>query len=143
LLRLHRRRGVACALDRDPEPIEIELTRPDAQSIAGRLRLDDFWAERLSQLRDEVLQGGRRRPRRLLTPDRVDQTINRDNPPGLEQEQRQNCALLLAAQQEGTRLIGDLEWSEDSKVSHVTFPTRSSTPEWVPDSGSFMALTDG
>src|SRR5439155_9942909 len=60
LLRPFPRLGGPRALGEDAEAVEIELARPHADAVAGRLRLEDLGPERLPELRDEVLQGRRR-----------------------------------------------------------------------------------
>ena len=135
LLRARLRLGAAGALDDDPKAVEIELARPDAQPISRSLRLQHLGPEGLSQLRDEVLQRRRRSSWRLLAPERVDQPVDRDDPARFEQEHRQHRPLFQAAEQERACLVGDLEWTENSKIRHVTFvtpfrpPEQASTPE--------------
>ena len=60
------------------EAVEVELARVDAEHVSGRLGDDPVGPEQLAQLRDEVLERRRRRPRRLLAPERVDQPVGRD-----------------------------------------------------------------
>ena len=77
-------------------PVHVQLGRVDANQVAGRLRDDPVGAEHLSQLRDEVLERGRGRSRRLLAPERLDQPVGGDRSPRVEQEQREEGALLRA-----------------------------------------------
>jgi len=107
LFRPFRRLRSPGALGEDTEAVEIELARPYAQAVARRLRLEHLGPERFSQLRNEVLQRRRCSPRRLL-PQRVDQTIHRDHAARLEQQQGQDGALLLAAEQKRPGLVGNL-----------------------------------
>src|SRR3954467_11048764 len=72
-------------LQQGVEELEVESSRGDVEPIARRLRLEKLRPERLTQLRDEVLQRGNRRSGRLLTPERVDQPVLRDDPTGFEQ----------------------------------------------------------
>ena len=58
------------------EAAEIEL-RVDLEHVAVRTRLQQPGAEQLSELRDRVLEGRRGRPRRVLTPEQVDDPIRR------------------------------------------------------------------
>src|SRR3954470_24899452 len=111
-------------LQQGVEDLEVESSRGDVEPIARRLRLEKLRPERLTQLRDEVLQRGNGRSRRLLTPERIDQPVLRDNPTGFEQQQGEHCALLQPAEEERTGLVRDLEGSEDPKLKHVTFVTR-------------------
>ena len=73
------------------------------ERVAGRLRHEDSGAEHLPELRDEVLQRRARRARRVLAPERVDQPVDRHDASGLEQQEREHCALLQPAEEERAR----------------------------------------
>ena len=77
-------RGLACVesvvrpraqLD---EPVEIELARLDAELVPPRPREERLGREELPEVRDVPLEGRRRRGRRLLAPERLDQAVGRD-----------------------------------------------------------------
>src|SRR5438105_2731454 len=112
------------ALDQDPEPVEVELPGPNTEPVTRRLRLEDLGPERLSQLRDEVLKRRRRSARWALAPERIRHPVDRDDPAGLEEKERQDGPLLLPAEQKRSGLVRDLERPENSKVRHVTVVTR-------------------
>ena len=94
--RLARPRGV----DEAPDAGEIELLGVEPHEVAGRARLDHVRAERLPQLRDEVLQRRRRGRRRVALPQRLDEPVERDDPSCVEQEHREERALLRAAERD-------------------------------------------
>ncbi len=100
------------------EAAEIDLLALDAQPVAGRPRLEQVGAEQLAQLRDEVLQRRRGRPRRPLAPEAVDQAVGRHHPSGLEQQEREDRAQLLAP--DGYRLaVGEhLDGAEQPELEH-------------------------
>jgi len=116
------------ALDQGTEPIEIQLAGPNIHPVTGRFGLEDLRSECLPQLRDEVLQRGDGGSRRLLAPERVDETVGRHDAAGLEQQEGENGALLQAAEKDRARLLIHLQRSEDSELRHVTFVTRLLPP---------------
>ena len=82
------------------QPLEagrIELLRLDLHEVTGRPRDEDLRAQHLAELRDEILERGRCRLRRLLTPELVDDPVGRDRLAAPGQEQTQERTLLLAA----------------------------------------------
>ena len=72
-----------------------------------------FWSEVLA------VRGGCSRP------ERVDQAVSRHCFGCLEEKEREYRALLQPTEKERARLIDDLKWSEDPKVRHLRFVTRS------------------
>ena len=87
-------------VDEAPHAGQVELLGLEPDDVAGRARLDRVRAERLPQLRDEVLErrdGGRRR---IAGPERLDEPVDRDDPTGLEQQQREERPLLRAAERD-------------------------------------------
>jgi hypothetical protein len=64
------------------------------------------------------LKRGRRCPRRLLAPQRVDEPVSRDGPARFEKQSRENCPLLVAAERNHPLAVDDLERSEDPEVEH-------------------------
>src|SRR5581483_5641005 len=73
-------------VDEAPDAREVELVRVEPDDVARRARLDRVRAERLPQLRDEVLERRDRGRRRIAFPQRLDQTVLRDDASRLEQE---------------------------------------------------------
>jgi len=59
----------------------------------------------------------------MLAPECVDKTIHRDDTPGVEQQQREHGALLLAAERKRASLGEDLDWSENAKIRHLAVVT--------------------
>ena len=115
-------------VDQSPEPIEVELIRLDVHPVPGRFGLEDLRSECLPKLRDEVLQRRDGGSRRLLTPERVDEPVDGHHAPGIEQQERENGALLQAAEQYGAGLLLHLQRSQDPKLRHVLFVTRFLSP---------------
>jgi hypothetical protein len=76
---------------------------------------------------DEVLQRRRRGLRRALAPERVNYAIDRDDSTGVEEQEREQRALLLAAKGDRMPVFEDLERTEDSELEHLPFlaPSKS------------------
>ena len=91
------------------EPARIDLLGGRVQHVAGRTGLEDVGPERTTEPSDGVLERRRRRSRRLLTPEEVDQSLRRDDAPGLQQEDREKRALLGAPERDVPGLGRDLE----------------------------------
>jgi hypothetical protein len=78
------------------------------------------------------LDGVARRRRRVLGPQLLDQAIARDDPVGLQQQDRQQRALLRAAEREPVPVRANLERTEDAEVDASRGPaslSRSRTPD--------------
>ena len=103
----------ARGVDQAPDARRVELLGLEPDDVAGRPRLDRIGAERLPQLRDEVLERRHGRRRRALGPQRLDQPVLRDDPAGLEQEHREHDPLLRAAERDGLAVSASLERSQD------------------------------
>ncbi len=104
--------------DQALEPQDIELLRQDAQRVSRRAGLDGVGAEQLSELRDAVLERGRRRPGRL-GPERVDQRVSRHDVVRVQDEDREKRALTLATDVEAAGRSPDLERSQDPEIQHL------------------------
>jgi hypothetical protein len=102
-------------------PVHVQLGRFDANQVSGRLRDDPVRPEHLSQLRDEVLERSRGRSRRLLAPKRFDQPVGGDRSPRVEQEQREEGAVLGAAELQSCVFAGNLERAEQAEVLTVSY----------------------
>src|SRR4029453_18063422 len=70
----------------------------------------------LTELRDVVLHGVRRRRRRLGSPQVVDERVRRDHLVGLQEEDRQQRALPWAAQRDRLTFRDNLEGSENPEL---------------------------
>ena len=71
--------------------------------------------ERAAQLADVVLEHLRRRGRRRLAPQRVDQPIARDRLVAMQQQQDENGALPALSDREGVIAVADLKRSQQAK----------------------------
>ena len=112
-------------VDQHADTGQIELIRLQADPVAGRARLDRLGAERLAELRDEVLERRRRGRRRLTGPERVDQAVGRDDAAGVEQEQGEQRALLRAAERDHLSVDRHLERAQDPELDHLLVVTGS------------------
>jgi hypothetical protein len=112
-----RKRFVECPrLDEPASTFDVELAFLDAKPIPRRLRLETAGTERLSELRDVDLDRFRRRLRRLVLPDRVDQVVLRNDPVRLEKKQSEDSALFLPAEVERLPAREHLERTEDPEL---------------------------
>ncbi len=111
--RLVRRppRGVR---DEPLEPARVELVDTDAHEVPGRPRDEHAFAEHLPQLRDVALDHLHRRRRWLLAPERLAQAIDRNRLVRVEEQNREQCALLRAGERKHSIAVDDLEWAEDA-----------------------------
>ena len=119
-----RATGRLLALRLGHEPLEavgIDALRIDDELVAGLACHDDAAAvqapvERLAQPRDldlDRLRGRRRSPR---APELVDQPVGAERLVRVEQEQREEGALLPPPERDDAALVEDLEWTEDVEV---------------------------
>ena len=110
--------GLRSAPVRDPllEPVDVELPRPDAECIASCQRLETAVAQDAAQLGDVVLDDLRRRRRRLLGPELVDQPVRRERFVRVDQQKREQRALLAAADRDLPPVVADLERTEDVEI---------------------------
>ncbi len=95
------------------ESVDVDRARRDVEAITRCARLQHLRAEQLAELRDEVLERCKGGPRRLLSPDRVEQPVDGDDPVRFEEEYGKDRALLLAAERQRPRLRRNLERPED------------------------------
>ena len=97
-----RRPGRPCAPGEERlEADGVDRVGLGGEDVAGSARLDDVGAERPPQLRDGVLEGGRRGLRRALTPDQVDEPVGGDDLTVVDEERREEGALPLPAELDG------------------------------------------
>ena len=105
-----------CLRAQRPEPRLVELAGIQPQDVAGRLRDHPVVGERLAELRHvdvERLRSARRLP---LAPERVEQPLHRDDRVRVEEEHREQAALLRAAERQQSLAVVDLEWPEDPEL---------------------------
>src|SRR5262249_53884629 len=84
--------------------------------------------EQLAQLRDvdvERLRAARRLP---LPPESVEQPLHRDDPVRVQKQEREQRALLGAAEREPALAVVDLEWPEDPEL-HAAATDANSAPK--------------
>jgi hypothetical protein len=67
-------------------------------------------------LGDGVLENLRGRRRWPLSPERIDQTVGRDELIGMQQKVGKERKLLPALKHDGAFFVDDLEWTEDPKL---------------------------
>ena len=97
------------------EAAQIERLRPGADQVAGRPRLDRR-AQQLAQVGDLALDlrdGGRGR---FAAVELVGQPVDRDDPIGVEQQDRQHGALPRSTEVDALPLVEDLERAEDAEL---------------------------
>jgi hypothetical protein len=70
----------------------------------------------------------RRRPRRLLAPEQLDQTLDGHDLVRAQEQQREQRALALAGDLDGGVVTPDLERAEQAKVEHVAVVTPVANP---------------
>ena len=121
------------------EAVEVELARVNTQQVAGCLGRDALGAEQLPQLRDVPLQRLARSRCRLLLPERVDQSIARDDAVRLQQEQREQRALLLPTQVEREPVRSHLERAEKTELVADPYDATAPIPPAKPDAGDSQA----
>ena len=103
------------------EPADVHLPGIDVECVPGRTRHDVLAPERLPQRRDHVLERRGRRPGRLPVPEHLEQRVGRDHPIGVQQQQGEQNALLLAAERQLAAVcVGDLERAEQPKIEHAS-----------------------
>ena len=105
--------------DEFAETVEVELTRLDAEKIAGRPS-DEAVAELAPKAEDVVLQRAERRGRRIVAPDQVDELLGCDDSVRLEQQHRDDRAALQAAERQDALAVDDLDRSQNPELHDVT-----------------------
>src|SRR5207244_9028378 len=101
------------------EAAEIDPLGRNRENVAGLPGQQRVGSEQLAQRRDRVLEGGRRRSRRLLAPERLDQELGRDDVAGAEQQHGEHGALLLPAERQRLPVVvDDLERTEHAEGRH-------------------------
>ena len=103
------------------EPRRINAVGVDPEHVPGRLGHEELRPDDLAELGDEVLQRGRRRPRGFLAPDLVDQAVGGDDLAGVNEQRREQRALLLPSQWERAAVRADFERPEDAELEHSPF----------------------
>ena len=85
---------------------------------AGHQRVRAVAAQRPSEPGDAAAEEAARVGWRFLVPQRLDQRVDGDHLVGVEQQHRQQCALLRPPERELAPVVADLQGSKDS-IPHV------------------------
>jgi hypothetical protein len=102
--------------DQPLEAEQVDRLGIRAEQIAGRPRHERLGREQLAQPRHVDLDDRDRRLRRLIPPQLVDQPLTRDNPVRVQEQQREQRALLRTSQRKQPIALVDLERSEDPEL---------------------------
>ena len=90
------------------------------EDVAGRPRLDPFRAEGLSELRHVDLEHLVRARGHRIGPDRLDERLDGDDAPRVEQEAGEERARLADREVDDSAVLaGDLERAEQAEVAHA------------------------
>ena len=134
--------GRAGTRDERLEALEVELARLERDRVARGVRDDPIVRpERAPQPRDVDLQRLRRRRRRVLAPQHVDQPRGRDRLLAMRQQQRrQQRALLGGRQLDRAGWAADPERPEDREV-HPLYPAVTAHATAPPHDGAVLIET--
>src|SRR5262249_6683976 len=111
-----KRSQVTGFLEKTLEVVHVELVDRNAKQIPRGLGQDAVAPERLPQLRDMDLKRGQSRLRRLLTPERVDQPLSRDELVRAEEKRGQQGPRLATAHLDRLTVLDDLERPQETKL---------------------------
>jgi hypothetical protein len=89
--------------------VDVDLVAFEVEEVAGRLCNEQFGAELLSELRDEVLKRAEDRFRRRFSPELVHEPVGRHQLARVQRHERKQGALLLPAQLESAAVDAYLE----------------------------------
>ncbi len=118
-LRAPRRLARARLVDERTHARGVELVRFEPDDITGRPRLDHVRPERLPQLRDEILERRDRRCGRIAAPQHLDEPVDRHDPARVEEERREQRALLGPAERDRFSFCARFERAEDGEIDHA------------------------
>jgi hypothetical protein len=104
--------GAAGLGDQRLEARRVELRRVEAEHVARRAGDEPAVAELAAQARDVHLDALGDRRRRRLAPDLVDQPLRRDHVVGVQEQHREQRALLGPAERERATAVGHLQRAE-------------------------------
>ncbi len=102
----------------------------DQEPVPARLGQQPVGSEPLAQLGQMLLQRVERRRRRLLDPELLDQASCRDQLVGMQEQQREESALLSPAERDWTFTIKDLEWPEDMELRRNRSTSKRQKVRW-------------
>src|SRR5262245_5099759 len=104
-----RRRVAAVRSDGPLEAGEVELLGLDVEQVAGRARIQSLRREQLAQVGDIDLEGRPRRLRGALAPEAVDQRVAGNDLVRMQEENREQGALLAPTQGERAVALAHLQ----------------------------------
>ena len=117
-------------VDEALEPAEVERRRVEMEAIARAVALDPFAAERASKPVHVHLQRGDRRARRLGSPERVDEAVPRNDRVRVQEQERQQGALLRGSERHGAVVSDDLDRAQDAEF-HARRPLSQPGPKRI------------
>src|SRR5207342_1520152 len=100
--------------------MKIELILPEDECVARGARADAFRVQHLAEARDIDLHHLLRRLGHVLAPEAVDDSIERECPIHVDQEQRQKRSFLSAAQRHLAIAVTHLERAKNPEVHLVS-----------------------
>jgi hypothetical protein len=106
-------------VDECAETVDVELTRLDAEQIAGPPS-DEAVAELAPKAEDVVLQRAGRRGRRIVAPDQVDELRRWDDSVRVEQQRCDDRAALQAAERQDALAVEDFDRPQNPELHDVT-----------------------
>ena len=126
-LTLAARERTSCFFRQPFELLQVELLRSDANHVSGRPRLEPcVLAEHLAELGDLAVHLRRRRGRCAPRIELIGEAVDRDDPVGIEQQDRERRPLLRPAERKRSFIPDDLERAQDPELEHrLTVAVRS------------------
>ena len=112
------RKRLAALVHEPLETLHVQLAVLHLKHVAVVARLEPLplaVVERATQLADVVLENLRRRGRRRLAPQGIDQPIARNRLVAMQQQQDENDALPALSDRKGVIAVADLERSQQAK----------------------------
>ena len=114
------RLGLAAFAGQALESLEVQLVLFDAQQVPRIPRLEPGVPKLLAQVGDTVLENLRRRRRRPLVPEDVDQRAARYHLIRMEQKVGEECLLLAAPDRDRPSVLDDLQGTQDAEFHAST-----------------------
>ena len=109
-------RPSGCVRDEPLKPARVEPFGLDPNEVAGRARDEHAVAKHLPKLRDVPLDHLHRRRRRLPAPEFLGEDVDRDRLVRVDEQDREQDALLRPREAEFAVAVDDLEWPEDPEL---------------------------
>jgi hypothetical protein len=115
--------GTACGVvlsvrlvDERLEAADVDALAVEPEQVSRRSCLDRVGSEQLAQSGDVTVQRRVRRLRRRLAPERSDELVARNHVVHVEQEKRQQSAVLRSRRSDHAFASDDLEWAEEAEI---------------------------